>query len=469
MLFFVKKNGNITKNIQCAMLFFMIDFRFRNVLKKLSLTVVPTFFFTSQIVYGENLQILLNKAIKTSPYIAGSYDDIEISNIKVKQAYGALVPNMSLNGQNKWGKSYQETSTDNKSTYRTQTYNAQLVAPIYNAEIYQNIKQSRKNIEVAEHQYQVTEEEVYKNIIEHYFSLIELKLEHHFLTHQTNLVLEQKRVAQANFDVGNVSITDVKEAEAKYNLLISNAKLVELQQKRELQILSLLTNENIVMSDLKLPDQLITPDIDDSQKNNYLEYLTHNNKAFKVREDNIQLAIQDIKKAKSQFYPTLNFTAKANYGHRSKDTAFSSQQNGWDTIYGLELTLPLYNFNTPYNVKESRIRLDKAKNELLVTQEQIKNQFEEFFYSTLLAKQKYIGLESSESSSLIALEATKKAYSVGMRTNIEVLEAQSKYLDVQKERLLSWHQSWLSYLKMKLLLGNLTVNDISKIDSLFVL
>lgn len=469
VFFFVKKNANITKNIQCEMLFFMIRSQLRLFLKKVSLAVISISVLPIRTVSAESLQILLDEAKDNSAYMAESYNDIELSNIRVKQAYSALSPNLSINSQNKWGNSYQDNLADGSSAYKTRTYNIQLVAPIYNDELYQNIKQSRKNIDVSKHQQKVTEDEIYKNIIEHYFALIELKIENYFFRDQKELVLKQKKVAQANFDAGIVSITDVRESEAKYTLLMSNSKLVELQQTREAQILSLLTNKKIILSDFKLPKNFLLPDIEEIEKNDYLETLVQNNRAFKVREDNIEIARQEIRKAKSQIYPVLNFTAKANYAYHSKDTAVSSQQNGWDTIYGLELTVPLYSFNTHYKVKESHIRLEKAKNELSITQEQIKNQFEDLFYTTLISKQKYIGLESSEISALTALEANKKAYSVGMRTNIEVLEAQSKYLDVRKERLLAWQQAWQNYLKLKLLVGNLTTTDISKIDSLIAL
>ncbi|MCD9472941.1 hypothetical protein CJF26_20785, partial [Photobacterium phosphoreum] len=75
-------------------------------------------------------------------------------------------------------------------------------------------------------------------------------------------------------------------------------------------------------------------------------------------------------------------------------------------------------------------------------------------------------LQAAEKSSLAALEANKTAYQVGVRINIDVLNAQQQLYETQRRLLQTRYQTLMDGLRLKAISGTLSDTDIVALNQL---
>lgn len=414
---------------------------------------------------ADDLFTLFHKAKLYSPHLPLALSQMEIAKQKSNQATASRMPKLNLTAQEKKG--VNARSDYSNTEYRVRNYAVQLSMPVYNKVQNEAISTAKIGEAIASEQLQVSYSELLLSIVEQYFKILNLNSRLGLIQQQKMLVLEQKKMALANFNQGMVSITDLKEAEAKFSTLQSQESSTNFEIIKERNILAefIGTNE-ILFPQNKTPlDKL--PLISSSDQSTYIETLLSKNNQIKISELNLQVAKNEIKQAQAEKYPVLNLSAKLTKSYDSQDSAFVNKQNGLDYLYGLELNIPMYNSENYYKIKEQKAVLDKNKNELNFTIQKQKSQMLEAFYNTLAAITKVQGMQDTESSTQKAWLANKRAYEVGMRINAEVLEAQTKYFEARQERLSAWYEAWQNYIKLKITTGALVEQEIVEIDQIF--
>lgn len=416
-------------------------------------------------VYADDLSELFNKAKKFSSHIPLANNQQEIAKQKINQTKSANEPKINFTAQEKRGISARDAGE--KIDYRLRNYAVQMSFPIINNVIQEEISSAEISEKIALVQYQVTSNELLLIIVDQYFKILNLDSKYLLMQQQKKLVNEQKRMALANFNQGVVSITDLKEAEAKLVTLQSQEQSLSLDIMREKNILSqFIGSHDFDINQIKTTLEVL-PILSTADQDFLSQLLLKNNKQIKISELNLETAKIELKQAKAARYPNLNFSAKLSRNFESQDTAFSNKQDGWDYLYGFELNIPMYNSETHFKIKEKQASLDKSKNELNLAIQKQQSQMLESFYTTLSSMSKASGMKEAESSLLVAWQSNKRAYEVGMRVNADVLEAQSKYFEIKQERISAWYEAWQNYIKCKIILGTFTDADLFNIDRIF--
>src|SRR5205085_12416829 len=77
-------------------------------------------------------------------------------------------------------------------------------------------------------------------------------------------------------------------------------------------------------------------------------------------------------------------------------------------------------------------------------------------------------LEAAESSSLLALEATQLGYRVGVRVNLDVLNAQTQLFTTRRDLAKARYDVLLNNLKLRQASGQLNPQDVTNVNQLFV-
>lgn len=421
--------------------------------------------FLTPYAQADDLSTLFNKAKLYSPHLPLAYTQKEIAKQKENQALASKDPKINFAAQEKKGINRQSNHTE--TDYRVRNYAIQFSIPVYNKAQDETIATAQIGEKIALEQFQVTYNELLQNIVDQYFKILNLNSKLGLIQQQRVLVLEQKKMAAANFNQGMVSITDLKEAEAKLSTLQSQESSIRFEISKEKSILAefIGTNEiNFIENKISLEKVPLLSYADQSE---YTRLLLTQNNQIKISELNLDVAKNELKQTQAEKYPVLNFSAKLSKNFDSQDSAFTSKQDGLDYLYGFELNIPMYNTENTYKAKEQRANLEKNKYELQLTTQKQKAQMLDAFYSTLSAISKTNGMKDAEDSSQKAWIANKRAYEVGMRVNAEVLEAQTKYFETKQERLSAWYEAWQNYIKLKITAGILTEQQILDIDQIF--
>jgi outer membrane protein len=133
------------------------------------------------------------------------------------------------------------------------------------------------------------------------------------------------------------------------------------------------------------------------------------------------------------------------------------------------LNWPLYSGRSLENrVREAMSLKLKAEADLDATSRTVAQSTRSAFYGVLSGISQISALEAAEESSKVALDANKLGYSVGVRININVLDAQSKLYDTKAKLAKARYDVLVGLLKLRQVSGVLNMEDLQNINTLLV-
>ena len=135
------------------------------------------------------------------------------------------------------------------------------------------------------------------------------------------------------------------------------------------------------------------------------------------------------------------------------------------TVYALELNLPLYTGGFTSSRRKEASALKRQAQELLLNQQRavirdIRNQYQAVATDVVRVKARFKAIESSRS----ALEATETGYEVGTRNVVDVLQAQQLLFRSQFDYADSRYNYVLNLLFLKDVAGTLDDADLAELN-----
>jgi outer membrane protein len=133
----------------------------------------------------------------------------------------------------------------------------------------------------------------------------------------------------------------------------------------------------------------------------------------------------------------------------------------------VQLTVPLYAGNSIQNrVKETLSLETKSEDDLAVARRGVEQATRTAFYGVRSGTAQVAALEAAESSSQLALDATQLGYKVGVRVNIDVLNAQAQLYSTQAQLAQARYNVVMAGLRLRQASGRLTAEDIAAVNQL---
>ncbi|HEY4957733.1 MAG TPA: TolC family protein, partial [Caldimonas sp.] len=136
---------------------------------------------------------------------------------------------------------------------------------------------------------------------------------------------------------------------------------------------------------------------------------------------------------------------------------------------GVQLNLPLYAGGAIQNrIKETIVLEERSRNDLEAARRAVTQAIRQAFYTLQSGTAQVKALEAAEGSSQLALEATQLGYRVGIRVNVDVLNAQSQLYQTRRDLARARYDLLLGTLRLRQASGRLTPSDVLAIDGLLV-
>ncbi|TMH37087.1 MAG: channel protein TolC, partial [Betaproteobacteria bacterium] len=195
------------------------------------------------------------------------------------------------------------------------------------------------------------------------------------------------------------------------------------------------------------------------------------NQGYPVRaqEAALEVAVREIERTRAGHLPTLNIvgTAGQNSTSISSTALNNSASDSINYVIGLQLALPLYTGgNVSSLVRQAVANREKAQQDLEGARRT----------AALSARQSYVGvingmaqvraLEAALVSSRSALDSNKLGYEVGVRINIDVLNAQQQVFSTLRDLSRARYDTILNGLKLKAAAGSLGEADVEEVNRL---
>jgi len=354
--------------------------------------------------------------------------------------------------------------------YGTHVASLTAVQPLYRPANYDVYLQSKKQLAQSVAQLVAAEQDLLVRLSQGYFDVLTSSDSLKSIKAQKQAVSEQLASAKRNFEVGSATITDTREAEARYDLILAQ----EIAGENDLRIKQLYLDQLVGMKNVKPTALKKSVDIDSIKPVDLESWVGVSEQAHPsvlTAQLALDIATLEIDKAKSAHLPTLDVQASV-AGTRNMDGTATS---GTSTLgshvllksVGLVMNIPLYQgYATQNRVRETLELENKARYDLEGAKRSIAQSTRTAFYNLVSGIGQVKALNAAERSSLLALEANQLGYSVGVRINIDVLNAQSQLYQTQRDLAKAKYDVLVGGLKLKQANGTLKPEDLQTLNAL---
>ena len=360
------------------------------------------------------------------------------------------------------------TSFDDSKTSRRGVWTVTLTQPIIDIGQWEKLSQSQFQVQAADLTVQQAWQDLMLRVAQAYFNVLAAQDNIKTLEAQKKAITNQLDAARKGFELGSATIADTYEAQARLDLINAN----EIQTRNTLQVsldqLQRIINEQPstlagLSPDIKLPAP------EPARLSDWTEQARSASLEVARATLETKIAEKDISIAKSGHYPTLDFYAQSG---SSSDRGVYGPRAGprsVDSTVGVQLSIPLYSGGgISSKVREQTSLLQRSRYDLEASRRQSVQLTQQYFSGVVSGLAQVNALQAAEKSSLASLQANQTGYEVGVRVNIDVLNAQQQLYETQRALANARYTTLLNGLRLKAAAGTLTEADLQAVNGLLV-
>ncbi|MHB1291348.1 MAG: TolC family outer membrane protein [Sulfuricella sp.] len=409
-------------------------------------------------VYAANLMEVYREAQQQDAAFASARAALEASQEKAPQGLALLLPSINLSANTTWNEV--DLPTSNRQ-YNSNGYSLSLNQPIYRKQNFAQYEQSKSQVVQAEAQFAVARQDLIVRVAQAYFDVLLAQDNVALAGAQKATIGEQLEMAKRNFEVGIATITDTHEAQARYDLTTAQeiAAQNDLEiKKRALQLVLGKIPEHLAVLNSKLP--LVLPEPNDMTK--WVAQAEQQSPQIAIQRAALAIATQEVERNRAGHYPTLDLVA----GHsRNNNSSYLLSGTVTSQTIGLQLNLPIYQGGSVSSkVREALANQEKARQDLELGNRQAALQTRQAFLGVTSGLAQVKALEQALVSSQSSLDSTRLGQEVGVRTNVDVLNAQQQLYTAKRDLSQARYNYILNQLKLKSAVGVLRDEDVEQVN-----
>jgi outer membrane protein len=386
---------------------------------------------------------------------------------KVAQSDALFRPSVGLSAG--VSRTQSDTPSRGATSLNTQSVGINASQPLFNRGNSLTSDKAYKLLDIAKADLETAEQDLMVRLSQAYFDV--LTAQDVLNTAQANQkgISEQLASAKRNFEVGSATITDTREAQARFDLATAQVLVAENDLRtKKLALDQLVGKKNVQPKPLAQP--VVLPVLAGDTVEPWVARVEESGMVRKARSG-YEVAQFETRRTEAGHLPTLSLDASASSAHNTSSNGGSLLAGGDGTStsakIGLTLNVPLYAGNAITNQAREAVGLEeKARNDLEAARRAITLGISQAYFGVQSGLAQVKALEAAESSSKLALEATQLGYKVGVRVNLDVLNAQTQLYSTQRDLSKARNDVLVANLKLRQVAGSLTPDDLTKINAL---
>ena len=385
---------------------------------------------------------------------------------RADQAKAGILPNAGL-AAGVSRTAFENTSPPIDRSFNTQNATLQAAQPLYRPANVATYQQGLRQIDQARAQLEAAEQDLIVRTSQAYFDVLAAQDTLTFITAQKAAVAEQLASAKRNFEVGTSTITDTREAQARYDLVLAQ----EIAAENDLRVKKIALDQLVGKTESQprgLAQPPTLPPVLPDDANTWVQQSETVHPSIRQAQSNVDIAELEVKKAEAGHMPTLDAVASYNITRNPSGTATSPFGTRANTgSIGLQLNVPLFaGFATQNRIRETLFLRDKAGSDLEGARRAVAQNTRTAFFGVVSGLGQVRALEAAELSSQSALDANRLGYQVGVRINIDVLNSQSQLFQTKRDLAQARYNVLLGGLRLRQANGTLSPADLQQINSL---
>ena len=392
---------------------------------------------------------------------------------KADQGKASLLPGVALSGGASRSAREVDPSPNIAATnfsYTTQSLGVNATHPLYRPANLATYRQSQKGLESAEAALQQAEQDLIVRVSQAYFDVLTAQDSLTFVQAQKAAVAEQLASAKRNFEVGTATITDTREAQARFDLVTAQEIAADNDLRVKTVALELLVGKN-GLQPKRLQSGRALPPVEGQNADHWIAQGEQAHPAIVLARTNLDIARLEIEKAQAGHKPTLDLSLGYNAQKNINGTSIGLVSTGTNQVnvasVGVNLSLPIYAGTATQNrIRETVALEQKARQDLDGAQRQVAQATRTAFLGLQSGLGQVKAYEAAEASSQVALDANKLGYQVGVRINIDVLNSQSQLYQTKRDLAKARYDVLVGQLKLRQAAGVLKAQDLQGINAL---
>jgi len=385
---------------------------------------------------------------------------------KLTQGRALMLPSVNLNANTTWNDVTVNSGTavNVNKQYNSHGYGATLVQPLFREQNWALYTESELQVVQTEAQFKVAEQDLVLRVAQAYFDVLIAQDSVHLTAAQKTAIAEQLEQAKRNFEAGTATITDTHEAQARYDLIVAQEiaaqSALEVNRRSLQQLINAAPGE---LNPLGAAFQLEAPQPANQDK--WVEEAQLRNHQVAIAQAAAELADKEVDRNRGGHLPTVDLVA--NY---SKNTTgyYSFTGTAADTtskIVGVQLNMPLFEGGaTQSRWREAAANRERARHELDNARRNVELQTRQAYLGVVNGIAQVQALQQALKSSESLLEASKLGHEVGVRTNLDVLNAQQQAYSTRRDLYQAEYNYLISQLRLKAAVGGLAEEDLGKVN-----
>ena len=404
-------------------------------------------------------------AQQNDPTYLSSMAEKEVYDAQKSQARAVILPTIMVTGgiyktrKQFWYNQLPDTHT------KPANLTVSLNQPIFALDKLTGYKQVSVNAQIGDLKLAQAKQDLITRVVQAYFSA--WLAEHNVQVAKNVLTAAERQyqMAQKNFEVGNTTVIDTQEAQTMWHN--AQATLINAQTNVDNAKSTL---ESVVghpidepLAGISAPLKLKMPVPDTADK--WVARANESNYNVKMAQLGYQVADLETTRMAQQRLPQISIVASRKW-NRSNYHDLNDEQTATNTI-GLEVSMPIFDGGLiGGQVREAEAKKTISAQSLRATQISVAQGTRAAYNQAVSGLATISALESAQSAAKKSADSNLLGYQLGMRINVDVLNAQNTYAQAQYNLAQAQYNTILGNVNLKSAVGGLNDEDVQYINAL---
>ena len=363
--------------------------------------------------------------------------------------------------------SINDQNDDSFGNFDTSTLSLSITQSLFNRENWAIVDQAKLGVKQAEAQLLAQQQNLILRTANAYFDVLRAQVEVKFSQSELEAIARQREQAERRFDVGLVPVTDVRTAQAQFDLAVAAEIAAENALENAqgaMQVLTGVIPENIAPLAADLP--LVAPD--PASMDEWVKVALEQNLDLQAARLAARTAEAGVASAQGSRYPTLGVALVGQKLEHEKDSALTPRDLEAGVLR-FEVNLPLYSGGRiSSQVRQAKADSASANQSLLSQERETAQQAQDAYRGVTGSIARANALRQALTSTRKSAEATDAGFRAGTRTSVEVLQSLRDVFGAESDYAGARYDYIINYLSLKAAAGTLREQDLIPINNFLV-
>ncbi len=392
---------------------------------------------------AENLLDIYRLAAENDPQLRGA-EAARLATLESKpQSRALLFPAISANA-----------NTTGNRLKNSSSYTLSLTQPVYHHDTYVQLRQADARIAQADALLGAARQDLMLRSATRYFDVLAAQDNLEFARAEKKAIARELEQSRQRFEVGLVAITDVQEAQARFDTALAQEIAAERQLTSGVEALREITarqHDALAVLTEQLP--LLTPEPADVEQ--WTETALKQNPQYTAAQHASEVVQEEVARQRAGHYPTLDIVGNRVFSDETLNDSISLQINAPIFQGGLVTS----------RTREAQHKYTQAQENQEQQLRSVVRQTRDSYAGVIAGISRVKALQQSVLSHQTALEATEAGSQAGTRTEVDVLDAQRELFRARRDYARARYDYILEGLRLKQAAGTLSQTDLEQINA----